>query len=543
MNRRAQCLDCPSMRRPTVRTALIAAAVAVAAGAGAYGSQGSEPVRTAIALAPITEPRVGAAPGVPARPPVVMLVLDEFPAGHLLGPDGRVDPGRFPGFAELAATGTWFPNAHTVYDATVRAVPAILDAQLPEPGTAPTFEDHPRSVYDLFARQGYEIVGSEEASSVCPPRHCRGARAEAPPVLSLLRAGRPARLHRFFRTIRPRRGRPTFYLKHVLLPHGPHVYLPSGKRSRRRSGEQLPGLETLPGFGDRSATHYNVQRQLLQIGYVDRELQRLVRRMKRLGMFDRSLIVVTADHGFSSEVSVPSRRKTTRANIDEVAPVPLFLKAPRQRRGRVNPAYARTVDVVPTMADILGFAMPYRADGRSAFSRAVRRRRVVEVIARDFSGTVSIGARALERRRRVLLRRRLRLFGSGDWASLHTGTGPNRQLLGRSLADLSSAHAGRSRAAGTVFDANDLRRVRPRSAVVPTQVTGEVEGKSQRNRDIAVSVNGKVEAVSRTFRLFGSTRELFAVNVPERSLRPGRNDVLVFEVLRGGRTLRLLAGA
>ena len=60
-----------------------------------------------------------------------MLVLDEFPAVSLLGPDGKIDAVRYPNFARLAATSTWFPNASTVYDSTPKAVPAILDAHPP----------------------------------------------------------------------------------------------------------------------------------------------------------------------------------------------------------------------------------------------------------------------------------------------------------------------------------------------------------------------------------------------------------------------------
>ena len=521
------------------RKVLLAAVFAAVLIGGGYASSGSEPGRTAASPPPVSAPSPQAPPAPARRPPVVMLVLDEFPADHLLGPNGRIDAGRYPGFAALAGTGTWFPNAHTVYDSTTKAVPAILDGQLPEPGKAATFEDHPRSVYDLFGSQGYRIVRSEEASSVCPPRYCPGAQAKSPPVVDLLASGRPARLHRFFQAIKARP--PTFYLKHVLLPHGPYLYLPSGKRARSQRDEQLPGLETVPGFADRSATDYNQQRLMLQIGYVDLQLRRLVRRMKRLGMFDDSLIVVTADHGISSEIGVPNRRRTTLDNIDELAPVPLFVKAPGQRRGRTDQAYVRTVDVVPTMADVLGFRMPYRADGRSAFSRTVQRRRTVKVLARDFSSTIAVGARALQRRRRALVRTRLRRFGSGDWTSLHTGTGPNRQLLGRSLAELPGARAQRSSARADLIGAGDLAQVAP-AGVIPTQVTGRVAGEGQSGRDIAVTVNGRVEVVSRTFRLTGSSEEVFAVNVPEAALRPGRNEVLVFEVAEGGSRLRLVGG-
>ncbi len=73
------------------------------------------------------------------HPPVVVLVFDEFPADDLLGPDGQIDAERFPNFAELASMSTWFPNGHTVYDSTFKAVPSILDGRLPKPGPRRTF--------------------------------------------------------------------------------------------------------------------------------------------------------------------------------------------------------------------------------------------------------------------------------------------------------------------------------------------------------------------------------------------------------------------
>ena len=38
------------------------------------------------------------------RPPVVIVVFDEFPADTLIGPDGRIDAARYPNFAALART-------------------------------------------------------------------------------------------------------------------------------------------------------------------------------------------------------------------------------------------------------------------------------------------------------------------------------------------------------------------------------------------------------------------------------------------------------
>lgn len=509
------------------RIGLLALAVVVLAAAS--GAQDGGSARSA------ASPKAASAK---AGPPVVMIVLDEFPIDALLGPGGGIDSVRYPTFARLARTATWFPNAHTVYDSTTKAVPAILDARLPRPGVPGTFEGHPETVFDLFGPRGYRIVSFEEATAVCPPRWCPGAEPSGPNILRLLKAGRRERFERFARSIRP--GRPGFYLKHALLPHGPHLYLPSGKQARR-GADPLPGSESVPGFHDRTVTNYNRQRTLLQIGFVDGLIGRLMDRMQRRGILDGSMVVVTADHGISTEVGVDNRRVASPANIDEVAPVPLFIKAPGQRRGRTVRSYVRTTDIVPTIADILGVRMPYRADGRSAFSAQVRRRRTMAMIRRDFSGWITVAAKSIARRRAAIVEERLRLFGSGDWASLYTGTGPHRELLGQNVAQLDPAPAGDLRAA--VAGAAEMRAVRAGSPVLPTQVAGRVSGSSPgATRDIAVAVNGRIEAVSRTFYLRGSSEESFAVNVPEASLHPGANEVQVFEVARDGGRLRLMGG-
>ena len=72
------------------------------------------------------------------RPPVVVVILDEFPTDDLLLPNGQIDAERFPNFARLASMSTWFPNGYTAYDSTFKAVPAILDAKRPKRGTPRT---------------------------------------------------------------------------------------------------------------------------------------------------------------------------------------------------------------------------------------------------------------------------------------------------------------------------------------------------------------------------------------------------------------------
>jgi hypothetical protein len=76
--------------------------------------------------------------------------------------------------------------------------------------------------------------------------------------------------------------------------------------------------------------------------------------------------------------------------------------------------------------------------------------------------------------------------------------------------------------------------------VVPTQVAGDLRGGVPgTHRDLAVAVNGRIEAVGRSFYLSGDPTEHFAFNVPESALRNGRNAIEVFEVMAGNRVQAL----
>jgi hypothetical protein len=514
---------------------LVAVAAAVAAGALLLAGRGSDDGQAARPAADKT----------PRKPPVVFLLLDEFPPDSLLGPDGKIDAARFPNFAALAASSTWFRNASTVYDSTPKAIPAVLDGRKPFRREAADTRDHPHSIYTALGRRGYRIVDSEEATSLCPRRYCPHALKRRPAIIPHLNRGRPERLERWIRSIHPTR-RPTLWLKHALLPHQPWMFLPSGKQYRPTVKDLVPGLSSPTGFHDSALTDHNHQRYMLQLGYADRELGKLLAQMRSTGIFDRALLVVLADHGMAFEVGVSDRRKVSESNVDEIAPIPLFIKSPGQRGGKVDPAYARTIDVVPTIADILNIRLGYRAHGRSAFSRAIRRRRIVRLPTRSFDRIIKIRAGALERRRRANIRHRLRLFGTGEqsflaygdpWASIYP-VGPHRELVGRQSSTLPRARRGKVRA--KVVNARATRSVRAGSIVIPSEIGGPLRGgRRGARRDIAVAVNGIIGAVGRTFHLRGSRTESFDVVVPETLLHPGKNDVRVFEVLGKGRALRL----
>ena len=480
----------------------------------------------------------------PPRPPVVVvLILDEFPLDSMLGPEGQIDAERYPNFARLAATSNWYEHATTVFDSTFKAVPAILDARLPAKGSKPDARSHPRNVYTLFDGLGYKVVDVESAEALCVPTICAGHRIRRPGVLDRLRdGGRPARLHRWVRSIQPS-SRRTLYVSHVLFPHEPWIYLPSGHQSRPAGLDPVQDLNNPRGFHDPDLSLHNHARYLLQLGYVDRELGVLMDHLERQGLFDKALLAVTADHGYAFQMGLDDRRMVVPSNIDKIAPVPLFLKRPGQRTGHVNSEYVQTIDIVPTLADVLAAPLDWSHDGRSLL-RPRPTSREVSMITRDFKNTVRLDTRTIELRRRAEREHWAQVFLTGSesrarfghpWASVYR-VGPNTDLLDRRVGLVARAPDN-----ALLANAHLWRDVSRSRQILPTRVTGELLGHAKPGvrRDLAAAVNGRIHAVGRSFYLKGDSREWFSLIVPEGSLRDGANRVELFQVLPGGRLLRL----
>jgi Sulfatase len=480
------------------------------------------------------------------RPPVVVLVLDEFPADSLLGPNGRIDAARYPNFAELASISTWFPNGHTVYDSTFKAVPSMLDGRLPKEKSAADVRSHKPSVFHLMDRLGYDVFKVESASAVCPPAICPEARTRRPGVLRRLAGGgRPARFHKWLGAMRSR-PEPAFYFHHALLPHEPWIYLPSGRQSRPAGHDPIKGINQLPGFDDPALSVHNHLRYLLQVGYTDRLLGELLRRLRRTGLLERALLIVTADHGYSFEVGVRSRRLVSEDNVEEIAPVPFFVKKPGQMEGSVDRSLLRTVDIVATIADQLDTRIFWKQDGYSAFSAVTRQRKEVVLPTRDFAREVRIGLPELAWRRARLRRRWADLFGTGVESELLFGDpwamayriGPRPELLGKRVTALPVR--GSRAITAQVANADLVRSVSRDEPYFPTRITGPLRGVPYgEHRELVLAVNGRIRAVGHSFDLWWKAREYFSFMIPENALRPGRNELELFEVRRDGQLVEV----
>src|SRR5687767_2054161 len=281
-----------------------------------------------------------------------MVVFDELPLTSLIGRGGVIDAERYPAFAGLARDATWYRGATAVHDSTALAVPAILDGRYPGRGVLSDVYSHPANLFTLLEHR-YQVNASEEATGLCPTSLCA---PEPGTTASHLSSGKPERFRRFVSSIH-RAARPTLWFKHVLLPHVPWQFYPSGRRYRRNAPEPIPGLNGELGFGVPWLVKVSYQRHLLQLGLADRLLGELLGRLRRLGLYETALIAVVADHGIAFHVGM-ERRAVTRGNVQDLAPVPLLIKLPGRARGSIDDRQVETIDVLPTILELTDVEAP-----------------------------------------------------------------------------------------------------------------------------------------------------------------------------------------
>jgi arylsulfatase A-like enzyme len=101
-----------------------------------------------------------------------------------------------------------------------------------------------------------------------------------------------------------------------------------------------------------------------EINYMDEHLQRLFDAMKRLGLWDRSLIIVLSDHGeiLDDHVGHFDHQGLYEGDIR----VPLIMRFPDGQYGGTRiEALTANVDVAPTIMEFLGLPAPRQMEGRS----------------------------------------------------------------------------------------------------------------------------------------------------------------------------------
>ena len=494
-------------------------------------------------------------------------------------------PAPVPNFAKLAGQSTWYRNATGVSGLTNWAMPAMFTGRYPAKDVAPIAARYPNNLFRLLGGSGYDMRVFEGITQLCPPGTCaiqaspggqggfrRVARDSArlwteissprdsavDPTATLEEdtvdpndqaatgapkarqdptwVKRPASLDGFLADLRPTGG-PSVHFLHILLPHQPWRYLPSGLKYRER-----PVGEGLMKEGRWSTERWPVQsthqRHLMQTAYTDRLLGTIVKQLRTTGLYDRSLLLVTADHGLAFTPGEESRSTVTEGTAPDVLWVPLFIKRPGQQDSSVNDVNFEHVDLAPTISELAGLKVPWATDGVSWAdpSKPMRQRTEKWFYPRPGEQTVVEGSRNRAIALQGLSDQVVRVGDDYlDWFKL----GPSADLVGRRVGDLAVGAGGGT---ARVIGLNDYRRIDPSSGQVPAQVGGQLTrvatGLPARPA-VAVALNGVITGMSETFTSGDDSSIWFSTMASDSLMRRGENRLELFLVDTTGGPRRL----
>ena len=529
-------------------------------------------------------------------PPIVMVVFDEFSLVSLLDNDLQIDPNRYPNFAAFTKNATWFKNTTTVSDTTLYAIPAILTGRYPDSSLLPTADEQPHNIFTLLQGiytlkasgtftmlcpdefcnkpmkdslpQRLVALGSDlsivylhlllpsDLRVGLPPitrnwMNFGGTHSPSVPAASPTDKKERTRIKKdiwdsiaegmwvdrfqqfteFVDAIKPQ-PQPAFHYLHILLPHVLYNYLPSGKLySRDRDLAGLSEHSKAQWGNDSWAITQNYQRYLLQVKFVDNLFGQLLAHLRQVGLYDRSLIIITSDHGVNFRAG-GFHRQMTDTNHGDIALVPSFIKAPYQQEALLIESSTETIDILPTVAELLGVTLPWPVDGQSALNLDNKREELSFFSFKDIDKRLSlvpISQQILQESVDYKLG-----LTSGDVSPRDLGlihNGESLSLTGRLLSDFDHRE---DHTISIKYDSPDLfAAVDLESAFIPAHITGRIRSQEdvKTTHTLAVAVNGTIQAVTRPWRfpVKGESGSWSAI-VPEKAFRSGKNDVETFVV-------------
>ena len=502
--------------------------------------------------------------------PVVFVAFDEFTGTSLLAPDNRIDAKLFPNFAALTKDATYYRNFTAAADETTRVMAALMTGDMWHEKALPIAAEYPHNLFTLFGKQ-YRMDVGEEATDLCPVKLCHQEGASSSSVFNdaglvylhqispkplekkltpvnetlgkfddeadagadntrahgknkilneLGGGGRPARFDDWLRTIDGKVDR-TLYFKHVLLPHVPWQYLPTGQTYRRHAQEYIPGINQAPSFGDKWLLQQGYQRHLMQVALVDKMIGNLVARLKQEGIYDKALIVITADNGESFLHPNHDRHVADKTTFTDIASTPLFIKLPNGHKGGYSDRHVRTFDVVPTIADAAGLRMPWKVEGRSVLKSGDPAPVAVYREQGKKGNVFRVSLAQYEQARKAALERKSDLFSHGLY-----GIGPHPELIGKAPDDLTPVHATLNSELRKALTAVDTK-----GSFIPANLAGRLTG-VRPGTPLALAIDGKVAAVGWSAQLKGDKRVYFSFFAPPDAFKDGANTAKVYEIRR-----------
>ena len=331
-----------------------------------------------------------------SQPAVFILVFDELGYdvlleeegkldGELFARDGKLDVESFPNIAGLAQDGVWFTNATTCCLNSLAAVPRFID---PAKSLAEDFDirlytqyltlekhyfddcgrvitcrgvsyltenNRLRVASNLALRAFYEAIPKPVEQAINRPMGWlldRLGWAYPPTDRAGLHTFTKRQFSVFLNDIEGETALGRIHILHLLLPHDPFAFDRQGNAVNTSSSH----------FRGKSRAQDAPARYREQVIYVDRLVGEFVSKLKREGIYDQSVIVLTGDHGPRTFIPSPGRPPA-----EFIPRVPLVIHAPGLSSQVSNVDYQHT-DFGATLTDILGLPPLNGAEGVSAFS-------------------------------------------------------------------------------------------------------------------------------------------------------------------------------
>lgn len=309
---------------------------------------------------------------------VLLFSIDTLRADHL-GAYGYSRP-TSPALDALAGEGVLFERASAQAPSTLLSHGALLTSQIPQHHGASHIRSLPlaesaETLAEVLAGEGYETAswnGGGQLDRAYGLAQGFATYEQGPDPFDWARGRSEAWL-----AARQDRGerRPFFLFLHTYEVH--HPYTPSPQDLALVADPYAGRLP--PEIPVALLEEINQGRQSLsaedlghivgaydaEIRSVDRGFGRLVAFLRERDLLDDTLIVVTSDHGeeFGEHGQVGWHSLTL---YEEVLWVPLIFRLPGGRfAGQRPPQRVRSIDVAPTLLDLLGVAPPAAFEGRS----------------------------------------------------------------------------------------------------------------------------------------------------------------------------------
>ena len=303
-----------------------------------------------------------------ARPNVLWITMDSLRADHL-GCYGY-DRAHTPHIDALAGDGVMFKDCIAQGTYTRISLPSMITGKFPfftelrmQGGALDSSH-----ITLAEALRGQDYATFTLTNEVWSPSYGQGFQGSARRDLST-----PERTDLILRKLEEHQDERFFLWLYYWDPHAPYIppleYLQLYRPEATSVPDRMhrPGIPAVELEALRQDPQYRrrmIDRYDAEIAFVDHGIGRVVARLRELGLYDRTLIILNADHGESfGEHHRFGHGSTVH---DQELKVPLVIKLPGSpQESRAVSGQVRNLDIMPTVLEVCRLPVPEACNGRS----------------------------------------------------------------------------------------------------------------------------------------------------------------------------------